>query len=142
MVLVRLSFYLFFITRNGAIYFIYTTRHLLNSRYLRVPGDERCVDRPAQGTVIFVKTGGFESFSQESNLQPLVLTNLSPNDDKLGIRMTAGDLLLTFWNKTGPTHYTYARSVGPNTMFFSTLHLIPHENLLAAFEPASMALFR
>ena len=63
---------------------------------------------------------------------------LSPNDDKPGIRMTAGDLLLTFWNKTAPPHFPHARS----TMFFSTLHLIPHENLLAAFEPANMALVR
>lgn len=100
MVPVRLSFYQFSITWNGAIYLIYTTRHLLNSRYLCFLGEERCIDRPPQGTVIFVKTGGFESFSQEANLQPHVLTNLSPNDDKPGLRMTAGDLLLTFWNKT------------------------------------------
>ncbi len=136
MVPVRLSFYRFLITWNGAIYLIYTTRHLPNSRYLRVPGDERCVDRPPQGTVIFVNTGGFESFSQESNPQPHVLTNL-PNDDNPGIGMTAGDLLLTFWNKTAPPHFTYARSVAPNIMFFSTLHLIPHE-----IEPANMVLFK
>lgn len=67
---------------------------------------------------------------------------LSPNEDKLGIRMTAGDLLLTFWNKTAPPHYTYARSVALNTMVFSTFHLIPHKNLLATFEPAKMVLFR